>query len=99
MNISILLLLINYKDMESTKNVIEIVKKARAHLEYDEHYYLKNINPELDLENCIEYTGDIWKALKFNNVDNASGWYNFIKTILGKHYEINIKTITLNYTI
>ena len=82
--------------MESTKNVIEIIKKGRASWEYDEHYYFKSV-----YEGDIEMTGDIWKAQRFENLTpNAStAWCNFLKTILGKHYEINIKTITLKYTL
>ena len=31
--------------------------------------------------------------------NEAAAWCNFIKAILGKRYEINIKTISLTYNL
>ena len=49
----------------------------------------------------IEMTGDVWEAAKFKDMtsNEAAAWCNFIKAILGKRYEINIKTISLTYNL
>ena len=46
-------------------------------------------------------TGDVWEAAKFKDMtsNEAAAWCNFIKAILGKRYEINIKTISLTYNL
>ena len=78
--------------MESKKNVIEIVKKATNQFEYV---------VVVDGKTSIRSTGDIWKATCFNNMKSkdAEMWCNFIKAYFGKHYEINIKTISLTYNL
>lgn len=87
-------------NMESTKNVIEIVKKATNQFEYDEHYYFTEV-VVFEGKTSIRSTGDVWEATRFNNLsaNEAAAWCNFIKANLGKHYEINIKTISLTYNI
>ena len=84
--------------MESKKNVIQIIKKASNQFEYNEIYYFTDISCYNGRTN-IRTTGDIWSATKFENMtpNDAEAWCKFIKSILGKHYEINIKTISLNY--
>ena len=86
--------------MEAKKNVIEIIKKATNQFEYDEHYYFTEV-VVVEGKTSIRSTGDIWKATRFNNMTpkDAATWCNFIKAYLGKHYEINIKTISLTYNI
>ena len=86
--------------MESTKNVIEIVKKPSNQFEYEEHYYFTEV-AIVEGKTKILFTGDIWNATRFNNLsaNEAAAWCNFIKANLGKHYEINIKTISLTYNI
>ena len=86
--------------MESTKNVIEIVKKASNQFEYEEHYYFTEV-AIVEGKTKILFTGDIWNATRFNNMTDIEqdAWYRFIKSILGKHYEITIKTISLTYNI
>ena len=86
--------------MESTKNVIEIVKKPSNQFEYEEHYYFTEV-AIVEGKTKILFTGDIWEATRFNNLsaNEAAAWCNFIKSNLGKHYEINIKTISLTYNI
>ena len=87
--------------MESTKNVIEIIKKPSNQFEYEEHYYFTNVETNTVHGTSIRMTGDIWEATRFNNLsaNEAAAWCNFIKAILGKRYEINIKTITLKYAL
>ena len=82
--------------MEAKKNVIEIVKKATNQFEYDEHYYFTEV-VVVEGKTSVRSTGDIWKATCFNNMKpkEAEMWCNFIKAYFGKHYEINIKTISL----
>ena len=86
--------------MESTKNVIEIVKKPSNQFEYEEHYYFTGVNLEFNVTD-ISMTGDVWEATKFKDMtsNEAAAWCNFLKAILGKRYEINIKTISLTYNI
>ena len=86
--------------MESKKNVIEIIKKATNQFEYDEHYYFTEV-VVVEGKTSIRSTGDIWKATRFNNMTEIEqdAWYRFIKSFFGKHYEINIKTISLIYDI
>ena len=86
--------------MESKKNVIEIVKKATNQFEYDEHYYFTGVNLEFN-GTTIDMTGDVWEAAKFKDMtsNEAAAWCNFLKAMLGKRYEINIKTISLIYDI
>ena len=86
--------------MEAKKNVIEIVKKATNQFEYDEHYYFTEV-VVVEGKTSIRLTGDIWKATRFNNMTakEEDSWYNFIKAHFDKHYEINIKTISLNYNL
>lgn len=86
--------------MEAKKNVIEIVKKATNQFEYDEHYYFTGINLEFN-GTTIDMTGDVWEAAKFKDMtsNEAAAWCNFLKAMLGKRYEINIKTISLIYDI
>ena len=86
-------------EMESKKNVIEIVKKPSNQFEYEEHYYFTGVN--LEGKTSIRSTGDIWKATRFNDMKSkdAEMWCNFIKAYFGKHYEINIKTISLTYNL
>ena len=85
--------------MESIKNVIEIVKKPSNQFEYEEHYYYKSIRISDHTE--IGMTGNIWEAQRFENINSneAKAWCSFLKTILGKRYEINIKTISLSYNL
>lgn len=85
---------------ESIKNVIEIVKKPSNQFEYEEHYYFTGVNLGFN-GTTIEKTGDVWEAAKFKDMtsNEAAAWCNFIKTILGKRYEINIKTISLTYNL
>ena len=87
--------------MESKKNVIEIVKMPSNQFEYEEHYYFTNVEPSSRNGTTIRMTGEIWEAARFNNLSSneATAWCNFLKAILGKHYKINIKTITLQYAI
>ena len=87
-------------NMESIKNVIEIVKKPSNQFEYEEHYYFTGVNLGFNGTN-IEMTGDVWESAKFKNMNSneAAAWCNFIKAILGKRYEINIKTISLTYNL
>lgn len=87
-------------NMESIKNVIEIVKKPSNQFEYEEHYYFTGVNLGVN-GTTIEMTGDVWEAAKFKdmNSNEAAAWCNFIKAILGKRYEINIKTISLTYNL
>lgn len=87
-------------NMESTKNVIEIVKKPSNQFEYEEHYYFTEV-VVVEGKTSIRSTGDIWNATRFNNMTpkDAEAWCNFIKANLGKHYEINIKTISLAYNL
>lgn len=87
-------------NMESIKNVIEIVKKPSNQFEYEEHYYFTGVNLGVN-GTTIEMTGDVWEATKFKNMtsNEAAAWCNFIKAILGKRYEINIKTISLTYNL
>lgn len=87
-------------NMESIKNVIEIVKKPSNQFEYEEHYYFTGVNLGFNGTN-IEMTGDVWEATKFKDMtsNEAAAWCNFIKAILGKRYEINIKTISLTYNL
>ena len=86
--------------MEAKKNVIEIIKKATNQFEYDEHYYFTEV-VVVEGKTSIHLTGDIWNATRFNNMTakDAEAWCNFIKAHFGKHYEINIKTISLNYDL
>ena len=86
--------------MEAKKNVIEIVKKATNQFEYDEHYYFTEV-AIVEGKTKILFTGDIWEATRFNNLsaNEAAAWCNFIKAYFGKHYEINIKTISLTYDL
>ena len=86
--------------MESKKNVIEIVKKPSNQFEYEEHYYFTGVNLEFNVTD-ISMTGDVWEATKFKDMtsNEAAAWCNFLKAILGKRYEINIKTISLTYNI
>lgn len=86
--------------MESKKNVIEIIKKATNQFEYDEHYYFTEV-VVVEGKTSIRSTGDIWEAAKFKDMtsNEAAAWCNFIKAILGKHYEINVKTISLTYNL
>lgn len=86
--------------MEAKKNVIEIVKKATNQFEYDEHYYFTEV-VVVEGKTSIRSTGDIWKATHFNNMKpkDTEMWCNFIKAYFGKHYEINIKTISLIYDL
>ena len=86
--------------MEAKKNVIEIVKKATNQFEYDEHYYFTGVNLEFN-GTTIDMTGDVWEAAKFKDMtsNEAAAWCNFLKAMLGKRYEINIKTISLIYDI
>lgn len=86
--------------MESKKNVIEILKKPSNQFEYEEHYYFRGVNLEFNVT-TIDMTGDIWEAAKFKDMtsNEAAAWCNFLKAILGKRYEINIKTISLSYNI
>ena len=86
--------------MESTKNVIEIVKKPSNQFEYEEHYYFTGVNLEFNVTD-ISMTGDVWEATKFKDMtsNEAAAWCNFLKAILGKRYEINIKTISLTYNL
>jgi hypothetical protein len=87
-------------EMESKKNVIEIVKKPSNQFEYEEHYYFTGVNLEFNVTD-IGMTGDVWEATKFKDMtsNEAAAWCNFLKAILGKRYEINIKTISLTYNI
>lgn len=87
-------------NMESIKNVIEIIKKPSNQFEYEEHYYFTGVNLGVN-GTTIEMTGDVWEATKFKNMtsNEAAAWCNFIKAILGKRYEINIKTISLTYNL
>ena len=87
-------------NMESTKNVIEIIKKASNQFEYDEHYYFTGVDVA-DGKTNIQTTGDIWKALRFQNMSStdAEAWCTFIKKFLGKHYKVWIKTISLSYEL
>ena len=87
-------------EMESKKNVIEIVKKPSNQFEYEEHYYFTGVNLEFNVTD-ISMTGDVWEATKFKDMtsNEAAAWCNFLKAILGKRYEINIKTISLTYNI
>ena len=86
--------------MESIKNVIEIVKKPSNQFEYEEHYYFTGVNLEFNVTD-ISMTGDVWEATKFKDMtsNEAAAWCNFLKAILGKRYEINIKTISLTYNL
>jgi len=86
--------------MEAKKNVIQIVKKATNQFEYDEHYYFTEV-VVVEGKTSIRSTGDIWEATRFNNMtpNEAAAWCNFIKANFGKHYDINIKTISLNYDL
>ena len=86
--------------MEAKKNVIEIVKKATNQFEYDEHYYFTEV-VVVEGKTSIRSTGDIWKATCFNNMTEIEQdtWYRFIKSFFDKHYEINIKTISLTYDL
>jgi len=86
--------------MESKKNVIEIVKNPSNQFEYKEYYYFTGVNLEFN-GTTIGMTGDVWEATKFNEMtsNEATTWCNFIKAILGKRYEINIKTISLTYNL
>lgn len=87
-------------NMESIKNVIEIVKKPSNQFEYEEHYYFTGVNLRFN-GTTIDMTGDVWEATKFKDMtsNEAAAWCNFIKAILGKRYEINIKTISLTYNL
>ena len=87
-------------EMESKKNVIEIVKKPSNQFEYEEHYYFTGVNLEFNVTD-ISMTGDVWEATKFKDMtsNEAAAWCNFLKAILGKRYEINIKTISLTYNL
>jgi len=87
-------------EMESKKNVIEIVKKPSNQFEYEEHYYFTGVNLEFNVTD-IKMTGDVWEAAKFKDMtsNEAAAWCNFLKAILGKRYEINIKTISLTYNL
>ena len=87
-------------NMESIKNVIEIVKKPSNQFEYEEHYYFTGVNLGFN-GTTIDMTGDVWEATKFKDMtsNEAAAWCNFIKAILGKRYEINIKTISLTYNL
>lgn len=87
-------------NMESIKNVIEIVKKPSNQFEYEEHYYFTGVNLGVN-GTTIEMTGDVWESAKFKDMtsNEAVAWCNFIKAILGKRYEINIKTISLTYNL
>ena len=87
-------------NMESIKNVIEIVKKPSNQFEYEEHYYFTGVNLEFNVTD-ISMTGDVWEATKFKDMtsNEAAAWCNFLKAILGKRYEINIKTISLTYNL
>lgn len=87
-------------NMESIKNVIEIVKKPSNQFEYEEHYYFTGVNLGFN-GTTIGKTGDVWEAAKFKDMtaNEAAAWCNFIKAILGKRYEINIKTISLTYNL
>ena len=87
-------------EMESKKNVIEIVKKPSNQFEYEEHYYFTGVNLEFNVTD-ISMTGDVWEATKFKDMtsNEAAAWCNFIKAILGKRYEINIKIISLTYNL
>jgi hypothetical protein len=87
-------------EMESKKNVIEIVKKPSNQFEYEEHYYFTGVNLEFNVTD-IRMTGDVWEATKFKDMtsNEAAAWCNFLKAILGKRYEINIKTISLTYNL
>ena len=86
-------------NMESIKNVIEIVKKPSNQFEYEEHYFT-GVNLRFN-GTTIDMTGDVWEATKFKDMtsNEAAAWCNFIKAILGKRYEINIKTISLTYNL
>ena len=87
-------------EMESKKNVIEIVKMSSNQFEYEEHYYFTGVNLEFN-GTTIGMTGDVWEAAKFKDItsNEAAAWCNFLKAILGKRYEINIKTISLTYNL
>ena len=84
--------------MEAKKNVIEIIKKATNQFEYDEHYYFTEV-VVVEGKTTIGMTGDIWKATRFNEMEcnEQDAWYRFIKSFFGKHYVVNIKTISLSY--
>ena len=86
--------------MNSTKNVIEIIKHARHQFEYDEHYYFTEVQI-IEGKTSIRTTGDIWKATRFNEMTEIeqNAWYKFIKSFFGKHYTVNFKTISLTYDI
>lgn len=87
-------------NMESTKNVIEIVKMPSNQFEYEEHYYFTEV-AIVEGKTKIRFTGDIWEATRFNNMtaNEEDVWYDFIKANLGKHYEVYIKTISLTYNL
>lgn len=86
--------------MESVKDVIQIIKKASNQFEYDEHYYFTEISVA-DGKTNILTTCDIWKATRFNCMtpNIANNWCSFIKSFFGKHYEVCVKTIKLNYNL
>lgn len=86
--------------MESVKDVIQITKKASNQFEYDEHYYFTEISVT-DGKTNILTTGDIWKATRFNCMtpNIANNWCSFIKSFLGKHYQVNVINISLNYDL
>ena len=53
--------------MESTKNVIEIVKMPSNQFEYEEHYYFTEV-AIVEGKTKIHFTGDIWEATRFKNM-------------------------------
>ena len=86
--------------MNSTKNIIEIIKKATNQFEYDEHYYFTEVQI-IEGKTTIGMTVDICKATRFNKMTEIEqdAWYMFIKSFFGKHYVVNIQTISLTYDI
>lgn len=86
--------------MNNTKTVIEIVKKASNHFEYDAHYYFTEI-AVVEGKTKILFTGNIWEATRFNEMTEIEmdSWHKFIKSFFGKHYIINFKTISLIYEL
>lgn len=87
--------------METRKQVIQIIKKASNQSEYDEYYYFTNVAINDAGKTIIQVTGDIWKAVRFDNMSSKEiqTWCTFIKNILGKRNHVSIKTIILNYEL
>ena len=85
--------------MESTKNVIEIVKLPDNKYGYEEHYYFQKASI-INGKTHIDITGDIWDAVYFNEYnEEIKTWRDFVKAFFENDYTVCITQIRLNYPL